>query len=541
MAEHPGRGAAYPHSGAASSTANAWQSSSPSSWGQAVRRIRVDPSERQAEDAPTVAALGQLLWKRGGQGPASVVGNLYSAWDGEVHRNNIRARGGVGGFAGAHREVFTMEPPSTGSTCPNIRLLTELERLMFRADRKKVMLEKSPMTCKFHRLGQCRRGTACKFSHELPVDSKSPSQTQTDLQELVPQDRMTAIRSQVLYYLSDENLRSDGFFQGVIASSDGGWVCLETILGCRRMQQLTTNKEDIVAALRLGTEDSLPEELELELRAEQDSEAVRRRCPPPVLEEKFPAVKLPADQTIPSRPPPLLLKNIASGWQPIVEDSDRSSFSFVRRNTWDIDLLMQEFDCLRSSVNWCELRNRKEGHVTRSTAWYVTGNCCCRYVYADVSIEGKKRPEWLDAIEARVFGEGCGLDPKDWPNSVNMNLYEHEEQNVGWHSDDEALFRGCERDCRIISASWGAPRAFEVALKDIHHASGRPSIFTETVHKIMLLPGDLCSMEGLFQKYYSHQLVKGVPLPKAYPNRVRINLTWRYIVNHKSYCPLSKD
>lgn len=48
---------------------------------------------------------------------------------------------------------------------------------------------------------------------------------------------------------------------------------------------------------------------------------------------------------------------------------------------------------------------------------------------------------------------------------VNLNLYEDESQNVGWHSDDEGLFRGCQTDCRIISASWGAPRRFEIALK----------------------------------------------------------------------------
>eukprot|EP00971_Amphidinium_carterae_P118497 2347609-Amphidinium_carterae.1 len=45
------------------------------------------------------------------------------------------------------------------------------------------------------------------------------------------------------------------------------------------------------------------------------------------------------------------------------------------------------------------------------------------------------------------------------------------------------LFRGCERDCRIISASWGATRNFELALKDdakcCRAASAKASLYFE--------------------------------------------------------------
>merc|ERR1719161_3397189 len=89
--------------------------------------------------------------------------------------------------------------------------------------------------------------------------------------------------------------------------------------------------------------------------------------------------------------------------------------------------------------------------------------------YGDAHIEARPKPSWLAGIEDRILGGGCGLAKAEkhcWPNCVNLNLYEGGSQNVGWHSDDEGLFRGLEQDCRIISASWGAPRAFEVAMKD---------------------------------------------------------------------------
>merc|ERR1740123_613156 len=110
-----------------------------------------------------------------------------------------------------------------------------------------------------------------------------------------------------------------------------------------------------------------------------------------------------------------------------------------------------------------------------------------------------------------------------------MNLYENDAQNVGWHSDDENLFGGNVNDCRIISASWGVPRCFEVALKDRDHPSGRPSVYLNTMTSIKLCSGDLCSMEGLFQKHYSHQLAKGTT-EESPPSNIRVNLTWRYIV-----------
>ncbi|CAE7564838.1 unnamed protein product [Symbiodinium sp. CCMP2456] len=358
--------------------------------------------------------------------------------------------------------------------------------------------------------------------------------------------RMEALRLQVEYYLSDENLLTDNFFQDLIHSSDGGWIAVESFLGCPRIQQLRATASELIAALRWSKQ--------LRLREwPQGKEAICRTSPPPKPKVHATTVPVPAGEDSLEFRPLTLLRDFTAGWQAVVEDVDRRSFCFVKRTSAPEDVLRQEFDLLLSSGHWQTLTS-KSGAVTRSTAWYVSPGCCCRYVYGDTAVLPRDKPPWLADVEARVLGELCGLREDEWPNSVNMNLYEDESQNVGWHSDDEGLFRGCQADCRIISASWGASRRFEVAVKDRNHVSGKPSVFYDTLQSVTLNSGDLCTMEGLFQKHFSHQVAKGnsVESPKssdsttsesmASPEETsryrsaRINLTWRYIVSHRSYC-----
>eukprot|EP00434_Breviolum_minutum_P002709 symbB.v1.2.002385.t1/scaffold125.1/size314497/1 len=56
-------------------------------------------------------------------------------------------------------------------------------------------------TCHYFRSGRCSKGASCKFSHQLCQGDESPSL------------RMEKLRLQVEYYLSDENLTTDSFFQ----------------------------------------------------------------------------------------------------------------------------------------------------------------------------------------------------------------------------------------------------------------------------------------------------------------------------------------
>ncbi len=95
---------------------------------------------------------------------------------------------------------------------------------------------------------------------------------------------------------------------------------------------------------------------------------------------------------------------------------------------------------------------------------------------------------------------------------------------MGWHADDERLFQGCNRAIRIISLSLGDVRSFQVKYWKggdiISHVLGA---------------GDLCLMDGNFQQHYYHRV------PKEIGRGGRVNLTWRWIVEHSPGCPCGPD
>merc|ERR1712061_45257 len=122
------------------------------------------------------------------------------------------------------------------------------------------------------------------------------------------------------------------------------------------------------------------------------------------------------------------------------------------------------------------------------------------------------------------------FETKDLPNCVNLNLYEHGGHSVGWHADDEDLFGGKTHDTRIISVSLGAPRQFCVAPRGTQQQNTQ----TCSVSDVKLCHGDLCTMEGLFQKHFLHQLVRN----RSRVHAPRVNATFRWIVKHSNPCPL---
>merc|ERR1712194_312767 len=86
----------------------------------------------------------------------------------------------------------------------------------------------------------------------------------------------TDVRTQILYYLSDENLRTDKFFHDTIASSEGGWISTDIFLGCRRIKQLAATTKSIINGLRDAPG--------IEVHDAPGEEAVRRTSPSPPLE-----------------------------------------------------------------------------------------------------------------------------------------------------------------------------------------------------------------------------------------------------------------
>ena len=116
----------------------------------------------------------------------------------------------------------------------------------------------------------------------------------------------------------------------------------------------------------------------------------------------------------------------------------------------------------------------------------------------------------------------CGLYNRDmWPTSCNLNLYEDGSQAVGWHADDELLFRAVDEDAAIVSLSLGASRAFQVKIKG-----------ASTSRQLTLKSGDILVMLGKTQKHYSHRVPSDISVTQP-----RINLTWRWIRQHQAGCP----
>ncbi|CAK0800721.1 unnamed protein product [Prorocentrum cordatum] len=116
---------------------------------------------------------------------------------------------------------------------------------------------------------------------------------------------------------------------------------------------------------------------------------------------------------------------------------------------------------------------------------------------------------------------------EEWPNSCNLNLYENGGHSVSWHADNERLFAGKFQDCPIISLSLGHERRFE--LKALAPDEDGQKAFS----KLLLRDGDLCTMEGLFQKYYEHRVPR-----EDKEVGPRINITWRWVVEHLDGCVL---
>lgn len=264
-------------------------------------------------------------------------------------------------------------------------------------------------------------------------------------------------------------------------------------------------------------------------------------------------------------------------WHPVVLDEDRRSFSFHWPKAISEERSQSYFERLLEVAPWVELRNTKGTSVTRSTCWYCTGGCTCDYAYGQQTrvtnastlqaapegsppltaqspgtdctegefVHGSVEVEPLseeslssfravmEEILEHVFGDLFpGLSKDAWPNSANLNLYRDGRQGVGWHADDELLFKGKDSDCPVVSISLGATREFWVALKD--GAAPLPNSIVE----LDLCNGDLLTMEGRLQRHCLHLVPKCNPREPLRDER--INITFRWVREHRFRCPLRR-
>ena len=165
------------------------------------------------------------------------------------------------------------------------------------------------------------------------------------------------------------------------------------------------------------------------------------------------------------------------------------------------------------SLNWYS--NKKY-----LTLWFTEEPCNCIYAYTGFAIPPSPMPDCIISLKnaiADITG-AVGL------NSCNANLYQDSSNSISWHSDNENLFLADRRKACIVSVSLGADRTFWIRCK---------SNGAET--PILLSHGDICTMEGYFQKFFEHCV-----LPESNPSyhtSMRINLTFRTIVLHSKDCP----
>eukprot|EP00927_Polykrikos_kofoidii_P059418 TRINITY_DN54576_c0_g1_i1.p1 TRINITY_DN54576_c0_g1~~TRINITY_DN54576_c0_g1_i1.p1 ORF type:complete len:787 (+),score=133.67 TRINITY_DN54576_c0_g1_i1:158-2518(+) len=216
-------------------------------------------------------------------------------------------------------------------------------------------------------------------------------------------------------------------------------------------------------------------------------------------------------------------------WEYIVFDESRRTFVGYLPNPLGRDVCKSFFEKVRSGTTWFQPTG-PVGPIPRNTAWMVGGkNCVCPYRYGRIEVKPQLYPAWMVSLLQWVM-PCCGVnESKDWPTSCNLNLYTGGAMSVGWHADDEMLFQGRFRDCRIISLSLGVKRSFELR-------QNWPDPGAQSTFRVQLGDGDLCTMEGLCQKHFQHRVPR-----EDFVAGPRINLTWRWIVRHTPSCPASRS
>jgi len=80
-----------------------------------------------------------------------------------------------------------------------------------------------------------------------PEDAKAAEPPSKKLKQTPPD--AAAVRKQVEYYMSDENLKGDQFFHEKISGNGEGWLALSLILSCNKMKAMKATLEDVVKSL----------------------------------------------------------------------------------------------------------------------------------------------------------------------------------------------------------------------------------------------------------------------------------------------------
>jgi len=215
-------------------------------------------------------------------------------------------------------------------------------------------------------------------------------------------------------------------------------------------------------------------------------------------------------------------------WDYVMKDEERRSFAGFLSCPFTKNQCNIFYSKVKEGTDWKQPMG-PHGPVPRKTAWMTRRGCTCTYRYGGLEVPAQEFPNWMQEL-LKACMPLCGLsDPKDWPDSCNLNLYDDGNMSVGWHSDDEKLFQGKFNDIRIISLSFGQKRQFQLRLCWPEDWEGLGE------RTIMLGSGDLLTMEGMTQKHFMHRVPK-----EERSEGPRINLTWRWVLKHDPKCPANR-
>ena len=222
------------------------------------------------------------------------------------------------------------------------------------------------------------------------------------------------------------------------------------------------------------------------------------------------------DNSLESPGPGRVIRNM-SGWT--LEEKTEGSEVWLFRGALKGENL---FSSLLSAGDWV-----KKGSY--HTAWSVPCDSSCTYSYGHGPAAGPHTGKRCWPLLAGVWRAIAPL-MKPWcaegkvPTAANLNLYRGWKSCVGWHCDDEPLFGEYGDAKLIVSVSFGSSAVFKWRRQPCPNDEG---------HLSCLGHGDILVMDGHCQDKFLH-------LSDLCREQERINVTFRWIKQHVSSCPLFK-
>ena len=205
----------------------------------------------------------------------------------------------------------------------------------------------------------------------------------------------------------------------------------------------------------------------------------------------------------------------SSEWDGLVTDGENSQ-------VWS--MVVPGCLAFAAFANWV-----KKGSFLAAWAVLPLSSCSCSYFYRRGTAVGPHTVErcwpllaWLWRAVAPLMKPWCAEG--DVPTTANMNLYRRRSSHLGWHSDNEPLFRERGESKLIVSVSFGNPALFKWKGKSCPSNDGNSCWHGH---------GDILVMDGQCQDEFRHCTDPG-------SDQERINITFPWVKQHAASCSFSR-